>query len=269
MIKRILYALPALALLFFVVYFHGLFGQIAVAAVGVLCIHEMMNASAKNGARPIRPIGYAYGLLLYPAYAFAGGFAGVMALMTTMLICIFIVQIVSRRDFGDGVATMFTIVYPGLLYAFLLAIMCIDDTSLSRFMMIIAFAASAITDTFAYFVGTFFGKHKLIPEISPKKSVEGAIGGTVMGTLAVYLLGDLVQSSFGVDISVFWYLLLGLLLSVLTQFGDLAASLVKRKYNTKDYGKIMGEHGGIMDRLDSVLFISPAVFLFSCLIASM
>ncbi|MDD5017232.1 MAG: phosphatidate cytidylyltransferase [Eubacteriales bacterium] len=268
MVKRILYALPALALLVSVVYFHGLFGKIAVAAVGVLCMHEMMNVAGMSGARPIKPIGYAFAVLLYPVYQFAGGFMGIMALFTVALLGIFIVLVLSGRDFGDGLITVFSMVYPGLLYAFLLAIMCISDTALSRFMMIVAFSASAVTDTFAYFVGICFGRHKLIPAISPKKSVEGAVGGTVLGTLAVYLLGDLVQTAFGVGISPYWYLLLGFVLSVLTQFGDLAASIVKRKYGTKDYGKIMGEHGGMMDRLDSVLFICPIVFLFSYLISN-
>ena len=93
------------------------------------------------------------------------------------------------------------------------------------------------------------------------------MGGAVFGTAAVFIIGLFVQQAFGFHISPLWYLLLGFVLSVLTQFGDLAASIVKRKFDVKDYGKIMGEHGGAMDRLDSVLFICPVVFAFYLLIA--
>jgi phosphatidate cytidylyltransferase len=152
--------------------------------------------------------------------------------------------------------------YPGLFFSFMLAIFCIEQPDISRFLVIIAFGAAVITDTFAYFCGRLFGKHKLIPKISPKKTVEGAIGGLVFGTGAVVLLGTLLQGGFHVSMNPLWYALLGLILSALTQIGDLAASLVKRRLGIKDYGHIMGEHGGMMDRLDSVLFISPAVYAF-------
>lgn len=260
--KRILVSIPALALLVSVIYVHGLYAKILVSIVALLCIFEMMRVSRLGGERPIRPIGYMFGALLFPAYQFVDGFVGVVLLLTLAIMSTFIVLVLVDRDAKDGLITVLPLVYPGLFLAFLCAIVCIPQKSVSQFLLIIAFVGAAITDSFAYFCGRLVGKHKLIPRISPKKTVEGAVGGTVFGTCAVFLTGHLAQEAFDVYIDSFWYIALGLVLSVLTQFGDLSASIIKRKLGAKDYGKIMAEHGGAMDRLDSVLFISPVVYAF-------
>ena len=118
-----------------------------------------------------------------------------------------------------------------------------------------------VSDTMAYFTGVLFGKHKLIPEVSPKKTVEGSIGA-IIGTVAAFIL-------YGFLVSVFTdltpnYLVLGLsapILSVVGQIGDLFASLVKREAGVKDYGKLLPGHGGIMDRFDSILAVSGATMV--------
>lgn len=259
--KRILYAIPALALLLSAIYVHGLYAQLVVAAVAVLCVHEMMAAEAGVG-RPMRALGYGYAALLYPAYAYVGGLTGVAILTALCVMAVFAVLVLTGRDAADGLVTALPMLYPGLFCAFLLALFCIENADISRFLVIIAFGSAVITDSFAYFCGRLFGKHKLIPKVSPKKTVEGAVGGLVFGTGAVVLLGALLQERFHIGMNPLWYALLGLVLSALTQIGDLAASFVKRRLGVKDYGHIMGEHGGALDRLDSVLFICPAVFAF-------
>lgn len=142
------------------------------------------------------------------------------------------------------------------------------------------FAVSSFTDVFAYFVGSLFGKHKLCPEISPKKTVEGAVGGIVggvVGSFIVYLLFE-VFAVFGAEHGlsfdelhlsrakvVIIYIIIGLLGSVATQVGDLLASQVKRYCGIKDYSRILGEHGGIMDRFDGIMMNSvlvATVFMF-------
>ncbi len=267
MLKRILIAIPALILLFAVIYLHGLYAKLVVITAGLLCVHEMMRAES-GIAKPLRPIGYAYAVLLFPAYQFAGGFTGVIGLLALCIMAIFVVLVILGRDARDGLVTALPMIYPGLFFAFLLAIVCIPKVSISQFLMIIAFGSAVMTDTFAYFGGKSFGKHKLVPAISPKKTVEGAVAGTIFGTGTVFALGVLFQNSFGVWINPLWYVLLGLVLSVLTQIGDLAASLIKRRLCIKDYGHIMGEHGGALDRLDSVIFICPVVFAFYYIIAA-
>ena len=262
MIKRILVAIPALALLVCVIYFHGIYAKIFVGLLCALCVHEMMKAAATGEAQPIRPIGYAFAALLVPAFIFVGGFTGAMLLYAAAAMAVFIVLVLTNRDARDGLITGLPMLYPGLLFVFFAAMVCVPKASASQFLIIIAFAASVITDTFAYFTGMLLGKHKLCPKISPKKTIEGAIGGTVFGTAAVALFGAFAQNLFGVNIAFYWYIVLGLALAVLTQFGDLSASIIKRKFGVKDFGRIMAGHGGAMDRLDSVLFISPAVFAF-------
>jgi phosphatidate cytidylyltransferase len=259
LIKRVLIAIPALALLVSVIWLHGLYAKIVTALVGVLCVHEMMNA-ASSVARPMRVIGYTFAVLLYPAYEFVGGQTGVAILLTLCVMTVFTALVFSGRSVVDGLFTVLPMVYPGLFFGSLLDILCTPDPQISRFLMIIAFGCAIITDSFAYFGGLLFGQHELSKAISPKKTVEGAVSGTVFGTAGVVILAMLLQSSFGVHLPAWWYLPLGVVLSVLAQVGDLAASSMKRWFGIKDFGRIMGPHGGAMDRLDSVLFLTPAVF---------
>lgn len=267
MAKRILYAIPALCLLFTLVYFHGLYAQLLLAGVTVACTHEMMSA-LKGCARPMRGVGYAYAALIFPAYAFAGGFAGVLGLLVLGVMAVLSVLVLSERDAPDGLMTALCMLYPGLFCAFMIALVAAPPPAASRFLLIIAFGAAVATDTFAYLAGRLFGRHKLLPAVSPKKTVEGAVGGLLFGTAAVAALGISLQAAFGVNIRPLWYVALGFGLSVMTQMGDLAASYIKRRFGIKDFGHIMGEHGGVLDRLDSVLFICPAVFAFYLLIAA-
>jgi phosphatidate cytidylyltransferase len=117
-----------------------------------------------------------------------------------------------------------------------------------------------MSDSFAYFTGRIFGKHKLIPSVSPKKTVEGAIGGVVFGVLTAVVFGFVVSTFFDPDgVITANYLVLaisGMFLSVVSQIGDLIMSVIKRHYNIKDYGKFFPGHGGILDRFDSIIAVS-------------
>jgi len=128
------------------------------------------------------------------------------------------------------------------------------------------FIFSWITDTGAYFTGKFLGKHKLIPNVSPKKTVEGAVGGVVSTVVFTCLYLALLKHVFKIDnIGGADYLgvsILAIIASILSQLGDLAASVIKRDCNVKDFGTILPGHGGIMDRFDSVIFIAPVVFYY-------
>lgn len=131
------------------------------------------------------------------------------------------------------------------------------------FLLILSFFAAWMTDTFAYFVGSKFGKHKLCPKISPKKSVEGAIGGVAGAVLLNVLLLCVFKTFFFEGESILSYItvvFLSLLLSVVSMFGDLAASTIKRNFGIKDFGKLLPGHGGIMDRFDSALFVMPVLY---------
>ena len=117
-----------------------------------------------------------------------------------------------------------------------------------------------VTDTMAYFTGRLFGKHKLAPDISPKKTIEGSIGGSICCAIAFVLLGVIV--SFVVPDSSPNYIFLavsGLVISVISQAGDLIMSAMKRHYGIKDFGNLLPGHGGILDRMDSMLAVSLGI----------
>ena len=140
------------------------------------------------------------------------------------------------------------------------------ERGIGVFFVVLVFVIAWVCDTSAFAVGVLFGKHKLIPEISPKKTIEGSIGGSVFTLILSLLYGlglDLVLKDISVN-----YLVLGLcsfLLSIVSQLGDLIASLIKREHGVKDYGSILPGHGGLMDRFDSVMSVSP-ILMIICLI---
>lgn len=131
------------------------------------------------------------------------------------------------------------------------------------YLLLFAYFAGWMTDIFAYFVGSKLGKHKLCPKISPKKSVEGAIGG-VVGAIILNVLLLFVFKQFFFEgesgLSYLTVIILSVVLSVISMFGDLAASTIKRNFGIKDFGKLLPGHGGIMDRFDSVLFVLPVLY---------
>ncbi len=131
------------------------------------------------------------------------------------------------------------------------------------FLLIFSFFAAWMTDIFAYFVGSKLGKHKLCPKISPKKSVEGAIGGVIGAVLLNVLLLFVFNKFFfetKSDLSYITVIILSVVLSVVSMFGDLAASTIKRNFGIKDFGNLLPGHGGIMDRFDSALFVMPTLY---------
>lgn len=119
---------------------------------------------------------------------------------------------------------------------------------------------SWICDTFAYFSGWLFGKHKLAPVLSPKKTVEGSVGGIAGSALLCAATAFVLRMHYPEEHLAAEFLILGIAGSIISQIGDLAASAIKRNHNVKDYGKLIPGHGGIMDRFDSMIFIAPVIY---------
>ena len=130
---------------------------------------------------------------------------------------------------------------------------------------LLAFLGAWICDTFAYFTGNFFGKHKLIPAISPKKTVEGSIGGIIFTIAGFAIYGLIMNTCFEAHLSYLILCVYGLILSIVSQFGDLIASSIKRQYDLKDYGFIFPGHGGVLDRFDGVLLVAPTLYVLNYL----
>lgn len=131
--------------------------------------------------------------------------------------------------------------------------------------LIIMLVAAWGSDMSAYFTGMLFGRHKLIPEVSPKKTVEGAVGGVVCATLLMLLYGFIVGAATELEPNYIVLAICGFVLSAVSQVGDLIASLIKRERGIKDYGKIFPGHGGVMDRFDSILSIATILMIICVL----
>ena len=183
--------------------------------------------------------------------------------LVVYLVYLFVLAVFMRgRLKFASVSGVFTSVF--YIVASFSAFSLIRDIENGVYIFVIVFISSTVCDVFAYFTGFFFGKHKLIPEISPKKTVEGAIGGTVFATAALVLYAfvvDMVADTVSVN-----YILAavyGLVLAIVGQIGDLIASFIKREYGVKDYGNIFPGHGGVLDRFDSMMTISLSLLLIS------
>lgn len=136
-----------------------------------------------------------------------------------------------------------------------------DGNREGKYIYLLVFLGGWISDTFAYFSGRAFGKHKLCPEISPKKTVEGSIGGVVANMIAFAGYAFILRHFFQVGANIFFFAVLGALFSAVGQFGDLFASAIKRHFGVKDYGKLFPGHGGVLDRFDSTLAIASVMYL--------
>ena len=169
----------------------------------------------------------------------------------------------------DFMSTIFGIVYVPVMLSSIYLIRCMDG---GRWKAWLVFLCAWACDTFAYCVGSLIGKHKLAPVLSPKKSVEGAVGGVAGAMLLCGIFGycfmnfgsglegmsDRVSSSTSL---IMLFVFIGLIGSVFSQIGDLCASAIKRHYEIKDYGKIIPGHGGILDRFDSCIVTAPLVLI--------
>lgn len=196
----------------------------------------------------------------------------------TFMLYLFVVAVFERgrMPFGEFASAFAMVTYIVTSFA---ALSIIRFTSpIGLYLLGMVLSSAWMTDVCAYLVGSFFGKHKLIPEVSPKKTVEGAIGGALGETLVLLLYGLLVQlitaklSTVNPDIPALIpnYIVIGIsgvLLAVVSQMGDLFASVIKREHGVKDYGSVFPGHGGIMDRFDSVIIVAIVTMILSLFVS--
>jgi len=181
-------------------------------------------------------------------------------LALALLICLLAIMVFSypKYRFEQIVITFFAFFYVAVMMSF---VYLVRDLPGGVFYVWLVFICSWGCDTCAYSVGMTLGKHKLAPVLSPKKSVEGAIGGILGAALigALYVLA--VNHWAGAELSVLNFAIIGGVGGAISQIGDLSASAVKRFHNIKDYGNLIPGHGGILDRFDSVIFTAPIIYL--------
>ena len=227
--------------------------------MGVLCVvgtWEMLGCTGhKKNAFLLVPAMVTAAASTVLAYFF--GYGAMLAVIMCYLTVLLAESVFFDEDVKvTGVAEVFlTTMYVILCFTALLRLRYINDGA--SYIYILVFVAAWITDTFAYFTGVFFGRHKLIPKISPKKTVEGAIGGVVFCMIAFVVYGIIVEKLVGVQMNTVKLLLVGFGMSVVSMLGDLVASSVKRTYGIKDYGNLFPGHGGVLDRFDSIMILAP------------
>ena len=259
-------------------------------AVAVLSARELVNALRNRGMKPNRPLAVAgsllmliptLGSLLYPVNLLeasgpgllarlAGSFAVMAFVLLTVMIFSAIGLIIRRgpEALPDAIATSAVMAY----VAFPLACpaLLLNNVRGGWLWLLVGLAAPWISDCFAYFTGSLIGRHSIVPDISPKKTLEGCLGGMVGSMLVLPLifwlfghtLGGQKHLSFG---ALAFAVLSGLLLSVASQLGDWLASGIKRWCGVKDFGHLLPGHGGIMDRFDSAFFTLPVTLVLAVL----
>jgi len=271
---RIISAAAAIAVLAAVICLGREAVGIAVFIIALAGINEFYGALHKGGYKPVWTAGYLSCLpLLY--LAFADGKTDIMhsfdpsslaALVILLFIFLLFVALfgviiftVGRYSPIDISITLFGIFYVVFLFSFVTLTRNLEKGYLYIWLILIGACA---TDTFAYFTGVSIGRTKILPVISPKKSLEGSIGG-IIGCIAVMaVFGLYADLYFGFGIPLYHFIILGGICGVVSQLGDWSASAVKRFANIKDFGCIMPGHGGVLDRIDSILFTAPAVYFY-------
>ena len=163
-----------------------------------------------------------------------------------------------RVKFLDVCSSVFLVFYSVVLLIHLALIRRMDN---GIAFIILALIGAYVTDTGAYFTGITLGKHKLIEKVSPNKTIEGAIGG-ILATFFGFLIYGVVMKISGHEVNFLPLLILSVLCAVVAQLGDLSASVMKRSFQVKDFGNIIPGHGGIVDRVDSLMFVAPLIYHF-------
>jgi len=181
-----------------------------------------------------------------------------------LLMCAMFVEAILRFDSEDAIPLehlMVCLFAGAVIPAFLSCLLQLRMQDNGKYLVLLPIISAFLTDSGAYFVGMFFGKHRGITKVSPNKSLEGYIGGIVAGAVFMLLYGVVLQKFAGLSVALPLMAVYGLFGSAVTELGDLSFSLIKRQYGVKDYGNLLPGHGGMLDRFDSMIFAAPALWV--------
>jgi phosphatidate cytidylyltransferase len=245
--RRILVALPWIAFAIAIVVFGGPVFAVAMAGIGMLCLREYFLMTA-----PLRPLQQAAYIAVVAtiAAAYFGTAFNVLLLATASFLLLFFFGV--RRHPREGVVVAMGVTVLGTLWIGLPlvhAVLLRELPDHGAALLIDVLVGTFATDTGAYATGRMFGAHRIAPDLSPNKTIEGLVGGFLIGTMAFWFAGLYQDWLSGIDA-----LIIGAAVAAIGPIGDLFASMVKRDLGTKDTGKLFGPHGGVLDRLDAVFF---------------
>lgn len=208
-------------------------------------------------------VGYAGALLYYFGIKLLGARMDVFLFSMVLLILLMMVYVFSfpKYQAGQVMAAFFGVFYVAMMLSCVYLTWMLPN---GRYLIWLIFLCSWGCDTCAYCVGVLFGKHKMAPVLSPKKSLEGAAGGVIGTVLLTLLYGFLFREAMGSSMEdIFRLAAISGAGALISMIGDLAASAIKRNYEIKDYGSLIPGHGGILDRFDSVIFTAPMVYFLA------
>ena len=265
-IKRITSGLLGFPLVLIILIFgNNIVVSIALAIIALLAMNEYFNAVSKV-AKPVKWLGYLSCLSIAAVPLIPSEYLGVLVILgVPLVLMILFAQVIAtemKTDFKDIAFTFIGIFY---IVFFMMFVALIDGMPNGKILIWYIIIASWGTDIVAFFAGTLFGKHKF-SKISPKKSVEGCIAGTIGGILLMLLYTYIVNTFFGMSYSYLYIAGIGLVLSLIGQIGDFAASSIKRYVDIKDFSNLIPGHGGMLDRIDSLIFLAPFAYIFFSLI---
>ena len=245
--KRILVALPWIFFAIAITVAGGLVFAAAMIAIGAVCLREYLSLTEEARPLPI-PAFLAVAALVVAAHF--GTAYTILLVLAAAFPVLFAFGIDARHRHGFTVSfsvTLMGIVWIGIPLAH--AVLLRDLPNHGAALLVDVLVGTFVADTAAYATGRMFGSHKVAPEISPNKTIEGLIGGFVIGTMGFWFAGLYQDWLSGVDA-----LIIGAAVAATAPIGDLFESMIKRDLGTKDTGSLIGPHGGILDRLDAVLF---------------
>lgn len=238
--------------------------DICLSGIALLAMQEYFNAISKD-SNPVRWVGYLSCIFIafihiIPAYFPELPINQMLLLGIPTIVLILFAQVICtnmKTNFKDIAYTLFGIIY---VIGCILFIALIRGMENGRILTWFAIIAAWGSDTFAYLIGCRFGKHKL-SKISPKKSVEGAIAGVVAATVIAVLYAVVMNNLYNLEYSYIFVTIITIILSIIGQIGDFAASSIKRYVDVKDYSNLIPGHGGMLDRIDSLMFLAPFAYV--------
>lgn len=239
--------------------------DIALSIIAILAMSEYFNAISKV-SKPVKWLGYLSCLSIAMIHLVPKEYLNMIVTLgvPTILIILFaqVVATEMRTTFKDIAYTFIGIFY---VVFFIMFVAFIDGMPNGKILIWYAIFAAWGTDIFAYFIGKHFGKHKF-SKVSPKKSIEGCIGGTIGAVILMLIYTYVANTYWGMNYSYLFITGIGIILSLVGQIGDFAASSIKRFVDIKDFSNLIPGHGGMLDRIDSLIFLAPFAYaLFTLL----
>lgn len=263
MLIRTVSAIVGVPLIALFLIFRGNYLYLFAGVLSLIGMYEYYKAIKATGVKTMNYIGFIFCIVFYVLQLIYPKVEIFSKMMAIMFITLFTYEIFTRKSGVNGIVhTIFGFVYVAFLLSHL---MLINNLENAVILVWLPFLTAWFTDSAAYFTGISIGKHKLSPMISPKKTIEGALGGIIGSSLLTTIFGVFI-SKYNSSIGITNFILIGLLCGVFSQLGDLAASYIKRYAKIKDFGNLIPGHGGILDRFDSILFTMPIVYYYFLLI---